>query len=187
MTRYLIRTVFIITSLFAVAWVWQVQHQTTQAHYSVYTQQLGQRLTQIAAGSLAPWLNQTLIATDDSGYRDLLEGTLKTYLKLGDFRGISVFNRYGVELGKVGEVDSIIDFVALHETEFSVFVAPIIVADNTAGYIRFVVNDDIIATQQQQLQKQQQGMFTVILLIGIFIGGFGIRLYYRKARYAFQQ
>ena len=96
-----------------------------------------------------------------------------------------MFNRYGVELGKVGEIDSIIDFVAQQKTEFSVFVAPITVANNTAGYIRFVVDDNIIAAQQQQLQKQQQGMFTVVLLLGIFIGGFWVRLYYRKARYAF--
>lgn len=185
MTRYLIRTGFIIASLFAVSWVWQVQHQTTQAHYSVYTQQLGQRLSQIAAGSLAPWLNQTLISTDQSDYREHLESTLSTYLKLGHFRGITVFNRYGVELGKVGEIDSIIDFVELQETEFSVFVAPIRVADSTAGYIRFVVDDDIIAAQEQLLQQQQQGMFTVVLLLGAFIGGFGVRLYYRKARYAF--
>lgn len=96
-----------------------------------------------------------------------------------------MFNRYGVELGKVGEIDSIIDFVDQQETEFSVFVAPIRVADNIAGYIRFVVDDDIIAAQQQLLQQQQQGMFTVVLLLGAFIGGFGVRLYYRKARYAF--
>jgi uncharacterized membrane protein affecting hemolysin expression len=185
MTRYLIRTGFIIASLFAVYWVWQVQHQTTHAHYSVYTQQLGKRLSQIAAGSLSPWLNQTLISSDEADFREHLESTLSTYLALGHFRGITVFNRYGVELGKVGEIDSIIDFVAQQKTEFSVFVAPITVANNTAGYIRFVVDDDIIAAQQQQLQKQQQGMFTVVLLLGIFIGGFWVRLYYRKARYAF--
>ena len=63
MTRYLIRTIFIVTSLFAVAWVWQIQHHTTQAHYAVYTQQLGQRLSQIAAGSLSPWLNDTNMKT----------------------------------------------------------------------------------------------------------------------------
>lgn len=185
MTRYLFRTIFISVSLFAVAWVWQVQQDTTQAHYSVYTQQLGQRLSQIAAGSLSPWLNDTMIHTDQANYREQLEDTLSTYLTLGHFRGISVYNRYGVELGKVGEIDSIIEFVEQHENPFSVFIAPIIVSNETAGYIRFVVDDDIVAAQQLQLQKQQQGMFSVVLLLGIFIGGFAIRFYYRKARYAF--
>ena len=185
MTRYLIRTVFICLSLFAVAWVWQVQHHTTQAHYGVYTQQLGQRLSQIAAGSLSPWLNETIINTEQTDYREQLEQTLGTYLGLGHFRGITVFNRYGVELGRVGEIESIIDFVEQHDNPFSVFIAPITVDEKTAGYIRFVVDDDIIAAQQLQLQKQQQGMFSVVLLLGMFIGGFAIRLYYRKARYAF--
>ncbi len=185
MTRYLIRTIFIVTSLFAVAWVWQIQHHTTQAHYAVYTQQLGQRLSQIAAGSLSPWLNDTIMKTDQSNYREQLEYTLNTYLDLGHFRGITVFNRYGVELGNVGEIDSIVGFIEQHHLPFSVFISPITVNDDTAGYIRFVVDDDIIVAQQLQLQKQQQGMFIVILLIGMFIGGFAIRLYYRKARYAF--
>jgi len=77
--------------------------------------------------------------------------------------------------------------VEQHHLPFSVFISPITVNDDTAGYIRFVVDDDIIVAQELQLQKQQQGMFIVILLLGMFIGGFAIRLYYRKARYAFSK
>ena len=186
MTRYLFRTLFIVSSLIIIAWVWQLQQQTTAVYYNDYTQQLGQRLSTIAAGSLTPWLNQTLIS-EQPDFREQLDNTLSIYLTLGHFRGIAVFNRFGVELGNVGQVDNIVTFVDEHPIDYSVFVAPIKVDDVTTGYIRFVVDDDIMANQQVQLHKQQQGMFLLTLLLGIIVGGFLVRLYYRKARRAFTQ
>ena len=180
MYRLLFRAVFIILTLLAIVFLWQTQTRVLENQYTQYTQQLGERVSSISAGTLSPWLIENI--DNKKTNTTQLQDTLEHYLTMGDFKGIRLFDRYGVTLASVGEYPNIKDLALGESAPYTVYVSPISHNDETIGYIRFVIRDDILNQTMLDLSKGQNVLITSALVVGMIFGILCMRLYYLNAR-----
>ena len=180
MYRLLFRAVFIILTLLAIVFLWQTQTRVLENQYTQYTQQLGERVSSISAGTLGPWLIENIDNKKTNTAQ--LQDTLEHYLTMGDFKGIRLFDRYGVTLASVGEYPNIKDLALGESAPYTVYVSPISHNDETIGYIRFVIRDDILNQTMLELSKGQNVLITSALVVGMIFGILCMRLYYLNAR-----
>lgn len=180
MYRLLFRAVFIILTLLAIVFLWQTQTRVLENQYTQYTQQLGERVSSISAGTLSPWLIENI--DNKKSNTAQLQDTLEHYLTMGDFKGIRLFDRYGVTLASVGEYPNIKDLALGESAPYTVYVSPISHNDETIGYIRFVIRDDILNQTMLELSKGQNVLITSALVVGMIFGILCMRLYYLNAR-----
>lgn len=180
MYRLFFRTIFIISTCIAIVTLWQYQLRTTQNQYLLYTQQLGERLSQMSAGALAPWLEDTLNAAQPD--TQPLTDALNQYLLLGDFKGIRLFNSYGVTLASVGEYSDIIELAKRETAPYTVHVAPVQIDNKIIGYVRFIIADDVMNAQLNQQREAQKGLLIAAVFCSILLGGLSVRWYYLAAR-----
>ena len=180
MYRLLFRAVFIILTLLAIVFLWQTQTRVLENQYTQYTQQLGERVSSISAGTLSPWLIENIDNKKTNTAQ--LQDTLEHYLTMGDFKGIRLFDRYGVTLASVGEYPNIKDLALGETVPYTVYVSPISHNDETIGYIRFVIRDDILNQTMLDLSKGQNVLITSALVVGMIFGILCMRLYYLNAR-----
>lgn len=180
MYRLLFRSIFIILTLIAIVFLWHTQTRVIENQYIQYTQQLGERISNISAGTLSPWLIKNI--NKQKSNEAQLQETLENYLSMGDFKGIRLFDRFGVTLASVGEYPDIQELVLAETGPYTVYVAPITHNDETIGYIRFVIKDDILNQTMLDIGKRQNLLIACALLIGIILGILSMRLYYLNAR-----
>lgn len=180
MYRLLFRAVFIILTLLAIVFLWQTQTRVLENQYTQYTQQLGERVSSISAGTLSPWLIENI--DNKKSNTAQLQDTLEHYLTMGDFKGIRLFDRYGVTLASVGEYPNIKDLALGESAPYTVYVSPISHNDETIGYIRFVIRDDILNQTMLELSKGQNVLIASALVVGMIFGILCMRLYYLNAR-----
>lgn len=180
MYRLLFRAVFIVLTLLAIVYLWQTQTRVIENQYIQYTQQLGERVSNISAGTLSPWLIENI--DNQQANEAQLQAALENYLTMGDFKGIRLFDRFGVTLASVGEYPDI-QALALAETvPYTVYVSPISHNNETIGYIRFVIRDDILNQTMLDLSAGQNLLIASALVVGMILGVLCMRLYYLSAR-----
>ena len=180
MYRLLFRVVFIILTLIAVVYLWQTQTRVIENQYIQYTQQLGERVSNISAGTLSPWLVENIEKKQANEAQ--LQAALENYLTMGDFKGIRLFDRFGVTLASVGEYPDMKALALAETVPYTVYVSPISDNGETIGYIRFVIRDDILNQTMLNLSTGQNLLIASALFVGMILGVLCMRLYYLSAR-----
>ncbi|UTP71683.1 hypothetical protein NLG07_06510 [Alteromonas sp. LMIT006] len=182
--RFIWRVFFIAVTIYGILAVWSLQSERSANVYQSYTLELGTKIANIAAGSLAPWLHEQLDArnTLSSSAQEQLSVILTGYMSLGDIIGIRVFNHYGETLGSVGSVHNFLADVELNPHTHQVHISHIRHNQVDIGYIRFVLTNERLTAQQADAFQRQQSLVLVTVCLGAVFGALIMRWYYIAVR-----
>ena len=180
------RIFFVAVTAYGVFSLWSLQAQRYEAAHHTYTSELGNKIANIAAGSLSPWLHAQLSEQQhlNASAQSELLAILHEFLALGDILGVRVFNRYGESLGSAGSVNNLLDDLATVDTPVQVHVSNVMFDAEHIGYVRFVLTQQALDRQQVDAFQRQQGLVLLTLLCAGILGALIMRWYYLAQRRA---